>query len=392
MFLAVGLLGRNGYAAALAITPPSATVAPLGTQAFTASGGSGMGYVFSLSVNNSGGNITAAGAYTAGATGGVVDTVQLVDSAADMTTAAVTVGAGVTVAPATATVVAGGMKTFVASGGTSPYTWALTTDGSGAMASVTMAGVYTAGATPGTDVVTATDSLGNTGTATITVTMMTVMTVGIGDPCMTSSMCPTGATCVDGVCCTSACTGQCEACYTATDAGTCVTITGPPVGMRPACPQSDPSNVCTMKVCDGTSATACTSYVGTNTTCGVASCVDGVGTPGAVCQGDGGCLPVAPKSCGAYACVSDQCATSCNDSSECSPGNYCDVNTGKCVVQPPTPDSGVTGGADAGVMTTGTASSGCSLEGRSAGPRIAMVLASLVGLVSLARLRRRRRR
>ena len=352
--LAMILVGRTAYAGdagmdtgvvdagPLAIIPPSATVAPLGKQKFTASGGSGMGYVFSLSAAPSGGTITAAGAYKAGATAGVTDMVQLVDSAMNTAMAAVTVTAGVTVAPSTATVAAGGMQTFVASGGSPPYTWT-TTSGSGAP-SITAMGVYTAGAMAGMDVVTATDSVGGTGTATVTVAVM--MKVGIGANCTNADggiepgVCPAGATCVDGVCCSTACTGQCQACNTSSMLGTCVTITGTPVGARPGCNQSDPANVCTSMTCDGTSATACTSFVGTETTCGIASCIDGLGTPGAVCEGDGGCVKVSPASCGVYGCVADMCATTCNNTSECSPGNFCDVKSGKCVKGAPVPDSG----------------------------------------------------
>jgi hypothetical protein len=389
LLVAVSLVSRPAFAASPTITPPSATVAPLGTQMFSASGGSGSGYTWSLSMNNSGGNISAAGLYTAGATGGVMDQVEVTDSASNTATANVTVTAAsstVQVLPATVTLAAGGMQTFIASGGTAPYTWAVTTNASGG-ASVTNSGVYTAGMGAGMDVVTATDSMSNMGSATVTVT---VQMVGIGDSCTTSSNCPSGATCVDGVCCSTACTGQCQACNSAGSLGTCVTITGPPVGTRPSCPQSDPNNVCTSKTCDGTSATSCTSFVGPSTICGVPSCIDQIGTPGAVCEGDGGCQKVAPKPCGAYACVSDQCATSCNDTSECSPGNYCDVTTGKCIVPPPVPDAGGTsgGGGDTPPGTVST-SGGCSLQGRPSVPRALLLLMGLVGLVSVARLRRR---
>jgi hypothetical protein len=382
-FFAIVLGSRPAFAAALAITPPSASVAPLGTQMFTASGGSGTGYTWSISTNNSGGNISAAGLYTAGATGGVVDQVEVTDSAANTATASVTVTGSVQVLPSAATVAAGATQMFLASGGTAPYTWAITTNGSGAMASITSAGLYTAGAMAGMDVVTATDSLGASGSSAVTVT---VKKVGIGGSCMSSATCPTGATCVDDVCCSSACTGQCQACNAAGNVGTCVTITGPPVPPRSACSQSDTSNICTMMTCDGTSATACTSFVGKATTCGVASCIDQIGTPGAVCEGDGGCQAVAPKSCGAYACVSDQCASSCTDTSECSPGNYCNVKTGKCIVPPPVPDAG-TGGP--GSPTGPTVTGGCSLQGRPAGSRAAIGFMILVGLASLAGFRRR---
>jgi hypothetical protein len=383
VFLVVGLVGRSVSAATITISPAGAAVSPHGTQVFTATGGVSP-YVWSLSANLSGGSITPGGTYTAGATPSVVDVVEVTDSASNTATAPVAVGAGVTVAPASVTLAAGATQTFTAAGGTAPYAWSLTVDGSGSKASITpTGGVYTAGATAGADTVTATDALGNTGTATITVTVTTV--VSAGAECSATDTCATGTTCVDGVCCSSACTGQCQACNTAGSVGTCVTIKGPPVGTRPACAQSDPNNVCSSKMCDGTSATSCTSLVGTETSCGIKSCIDGVGTPGAVCQGDGGCETVVPKSCGTYACVADQCATSCTNTSDCSPGNYCDVTTGKCIKGAPLP-------LDAGADASGSApvvSSGCSVGYAPRRENPFFVLTALLGGCALCRRRRR---
>jgi uncharacterized protein (TIGR03382 family) len=77
------------------ISPAAPSVAAGGHLAFTASGGSGTGYTWALAVNASGGSITAAGAYTAGTTGAVTDTVRVTDSAGSNATADVTVTAGV---------------------------------------------------------------------------------------------------------------------------------------------------------------------------------------------------------------------------------------------------------------------------------------------------------
>jgi hypothetical protein len=391
VLIAIGVVGRTAHAQALAIAPPSATVAPLGTQTFTASGGSSMGYVFSLSANPSGGTITILGAYTAGATSGTVDEVLLTDSAMNTVMASVTVGSSVQIMPLSAMVAPGAMQTFIAAGGTPPYTWTLTTDNSGPSAGITaMGGVYTAGMMAGMDIITVKDSTGATATATITVT---VMMVGIGADCMESATCPTGATCVDGVCCSSACSGQCQACNTANMVGQCVTITGPAVGTRPPCPQSDPNNVCTSKMCDGTSATSCTSFVNQATTCGVASCIDGIGTPGAVCEGNGVCQAVAPASCGEFACVSNACAKSCLDNSECSPGNYCKVaglDGGKCIKPPPIPDGG--GNSADGSLTAPLAtSSGCSVGRPGGGDPSFLPLVAVLGTWGLTRRQRGRR-
>ena len=80
--------------AAVSISPGTATLAPGATQTFTASGGSGAGYAWSLATDASGGAIDAAtGAYKAGPTGSVTDVVQVADSLGNVATAGVTVTA-----------------------------------------------------------------------------------------------------------------------------------------------------------------------------------------------------------------------------------------------------------------------------------------------------------
>ncbi len=383
------LLGRSaGAATPLAISPASAMVAPNGTQSFTASGGSGMGYAWTLPVAPSGGNIDNSGNYTAGNTPNVTDQVQVTDSALNTATAIVTVGGGVTITPSSAILSPGEMQMFTASGGKSPYTWVILVAASGMTASVTGNGLYTAGASIGMDTVQVTDSIGNKGTVVIDVVAM----VPIGSECTSSGTCPVTADgqryCSDGVCCSTACSGQCQACNSASKLGTCVTISGPPVGKRPACPMSDPNNVCSSKVCDGTSATACTSFAGKETMCGVASCVDLVGTPNAFCEGDGGCQPVVAAPCQPYACVSSACASTCTNTSECSPGNYCDVTTGTCVV--PTGSAGSGAGSGAGTGASPTVSAGCAVGARDGVPFFG--LTAFVTAFGLLRRRERRRR
>ena len=77
------------------VSPSSISLEPAGTQTFSVSGGTGAGYVFSLSTNNSGATIdVTTGAYAAGSTGGgVTDTVLVTDSDGNTGTATVTVGA-----------------------------------------------------------------------------------------------------------------------------------------------------------------------------------------------------------------------------------------------------------------------------------------------------------
>jgi hypothetical protein len=155
----------------LAIAPATATVDPGFQRTFSASAGTPP-YSWTLSANNSGGSITSAGVYTAGATGNVTDTVTVTDSLAATSSATVTVPAQLTITNGVGGNVnasAGGQLTLTATGGTGPYTWTMTTNGSGG--SVTSGGVYTAGPSGGTDTITVTDTNGGTSTITITVTV-----------------------------------------------------------------------------------------------------------------------------------------------------------------------------------------------------------------------------
>jgi hypothetical protein len=73
------------------VSPPQVSLAPGARQIFTARGGSGFDYVWSFKQNNSGGTLTASGAYQAGPVSGVTDVVQVVDSFANSATATVNV-------------------------------------------------------------------------------------------------------------------------------------------------------------------------------------------------------------------------------------------------------------------------------------------------------------
>jgi hypothetical protein len=385
--LAVLAWPRVASAQQLAISPSTATVAPRGTQTFTASGGSGAGYAWSMAAAPSGGQISSNGDYTAGPTPNVTDQVQVTDSMLNVATATVVVSAGVTIMPPGITLAPGNMQQFTAAGGTPPYSWSLVMNTSGG--NISAAGLYTAGNTIGSDTVRVADSANNFLTVPVTV----VAKVPLGTACTSAGTCPVGSdgnpNCVDGVCCSSACTAQCQACNTANSLGTCVTISGPAVGMRTACPMSDPSNVCTAKVCDGKNPNSCDVFVGSSTICGAATCIDLVGTPQAVCQGDGTCQKVTQQTCAPFACISDQCATSCTNDSECTPGNYCDVTSGKCIVSAGG-GSGSGGGSGASASGSPKASSGCSIEERSSpfGPFEALLLGLVIAAArARARLR-----
>jgi hypothetical protein len=75
----------------ITVTPPQATVQPNGSVTFTATGGKGSGYTWSVTGD---GTINAAtGAYTAGATGGTA-VVKVVDSLGNQATVTVTISCG----------------------------------------------------------------------------------------------------------------------------------------------------------------------------------------------------------------------------------------------------------------------------------------------------------
>jgi len=166
--------GGDAFVAKLAnpltLSPTSATVAPKGSQTFTASGGSG-GYSYSLQTNASGGAINAStGAYTAGVIGNVTDTVQVTDSLGNVTTVTVSVGPGITINPSSPTSPPKGSLAFSASGGSGTgYTWSLTTNNSGGSINAST-GAYTAGATVNVaDTASVADSLGNTASVNVSV-------------------------------------------------------------------------------------------------------------------------------------------------------------------------------------------------------------------------------
>jgi PKD domain len=154
--------------AGVAIAPASPTSAPRGSRTFTATGGNGS-FTFSLTTNGSGGSITTGGVYAAGSTGSTSDIVRVVDTLGNQATTTVTVGPRVSVTPSAPTLAPGASATLAVAGGSGTgYSYALTTNGSSG--AVTAAGVYTAGRTgTSSDVVTVTDSLGNTATSTISV-------------------------------------------------------------------------------------------------------------------------------------------------------------------------------------------------------------------------------
>jgi len=167
-------LGNTASAAiavggALVVNPASPTVAPRGHVIFTAAGGSGAGFTFVLTTNASGATIGAStGSYTAGSTGNVQDVVTVTDTLHNAAHVTISVGDGLHLTPTVVNTAPLAQMTFTVSGGSGVgYGFALTGNTSlGAINQTT--GAYTVGAVGGgTDVVTVTDSLGNTATAQI---------------------------------------------------------------------------------------------------------------------------------------------------------------------------------------------------------------------------------
>jgi hypothetical protein len=166
----------------LSIDPTSWGALPGDAVVFSASAGSGVGYSFSITVNNSGASIVDHGdgtaTYTAGSTTGVSDTVRVTDSLAAHSDGVVQVRTPLAVTPPTSiTVEVNAFYNFTATGGAtqnSGLNWEITTDGSGgAVVNGTgpdsATGQYQAGPNPGTDIVSVFDLDGSEVDCTVTV-------------------------------------------------------------------------------------------------------------------------------------------------------------------------------------------------------------------------------
>lgn len=142
----------------LALNPSSATIAPLATVAFSATGGKGA-YNFELLTTGSGARLDAnSGAYLAGSTTGVRDSVRVrAAGCAGEAVAEVYIPDVLDVQPARAEVPPNTTFTFVVTRGSGSFTFQLSTNSSGAQLGET--GTYTAGANDGDDVVRVSDAV-----------------------------------------------------------------------------------------------------------------------------------------------------------------------------------------------------------------------------------------
>ncbi|MBI2390827.1 MAG: hypothetical protein HYV09_14650 [Deltaproteobacteria bacterium] len=140
-----------------------------------------------------------------------------------------------------------------------------------------------------------------------------------GAACTAENECGSGF-CADSVCCNAACTDQCAACNIGGKVGTCSAVTGAPRGTRPACTGVGTGTACG-PACNGSDTTRCLPAAGT-TPCSANACSSGVETHASFCDGAGRCNDV-PRSCGAYACSTASCKSSCIINGDCALGFYC---------------------------------------------------------------------
>ncbi|MBL8918464.1 MAG: hypothetical protein JNJ54_06355 [Myxococcaceae bacterium] len=155
--------------AGVSVMPATASSPPRGSVSFTANGGAGAPFAWSLATNASGGSITPSGVYTAGSTGAVSDVVQATDPLGNVASATVMVGPVISIVPPSSSVPPRGQQAFSASGGAGSYSWTVVSPSGGLINGVT--GEYTAGSLGGvTDIVQVRDPLGNTASANVSVT------------------------------------------------------------------------------------------------------------------------------------------------------------------------------------------------------------------------------
>ncbi len=165
-----GVVGTTGNieVTIVVVSPTTATLSVGNTRQFTATGGTAP-YAWSIS-NPAIASISATGFLTALAAGTATVTATDVNGASSTATVTINPPTGLTVTPAVATVPVAATQQFSVTGGTAPYTWAVSDP---LIATINPAGLLT-GVTAGTATITATDANGVTGTANVSVTVTTI--------------------------------------------------------------------------------------------------------------------------------------------------------------------------------------------------------------------------
>ncbi|MEK6628571.1 MAG: hypothetical protein AABY53_08085 [Bdellovibrionota bacterium] len=145
------------------ITPNAITVAASNTVAFSATGGSGS-YSYSV-FSGSGSVLSTTGSYTAPSSAGTA-VVRVTDGEGQYADAIVTINSALLISPTSQSLSLNATQAFSTTGGVPPITFSKQ---SGVGSIDANSGLYTAPASPGSAVVRATDSYGNTSDATINV-------------------------------------------------------------------------------------------------------------------------------------------------------------------------------------------------------------------------------
>ncbi len=138
-----------------------------------------------------------------------------------------------------------------------------------------------------------------------------------GGACLRGSQCQSGF-CADGFCCNNACDMACASCALNGSRGTCLPVTGSPVGGR-SC--AGAGSTCGGS-CNGVSPQC--QYPGASTQCRAPSCTAGSATPAVGCDGAGSCPAADPVACAPYLCGTDgKCRSSCTGDGHCQSDAFC---------------------------------------------------------------------
>lgn len=204
---------------------------------------------------------------------------------------------------------------------------------------------------------------GSVASTTASTTAILIRQNKLGESCATGGECTSGF-CADGVCCNEACAGQCGTCSSTASVGTCVAVSGAPLGGRAACSGAGTCGA----VCDGSDKALC--HYPAAKMCSAPTCVAGTATSAGGCDGAGSCATTT-KACAPFACGAAACNTSCTTSADCSSSAFCNgskcepraANGGTCAV-----DDGCTSGHCADGLCCDTACGGqceaCNVTGR----------------------------